>query len=103
MREQSSGALRLLRMSPTWKRFLLAQWLYVSVPLADGTAHPRSSPTLYTAGAGADDTDAARRAQEAANTATRRLAIDARAADGTSAARDRVASRPKPNSIGMGR
>jgi hypothetical protein len=42
---------------------------------------------LYIAGGGADDTDAARRAQETANTATRRLAIDARAADGTNTAR----------------
>jgi len=74
-------------MSPTWKRFLLAQWLYVSVPLADGTTHPRSSPTLNTDGGAADDTDAASRAQETANTAARRLAIDARAADdGTNAA-----------------
>lgn len=44
------------------------------MPLPDGTAHPRSSPTLNTA-AGSDAADAARRAQEMANTAKRRLAI----------------------------
>jgi hypothetical protein len=53
------------RTSPTWNRFLLAQWLYVSVPFA-GTVHPRSSPTWNTAGGGSDDTDATRRAQETA-------------------------------------
>jgi hypothetical protein len=62
------------RTSPTWKRFLLAQWLYDSVPF-DGTTHPFSSPTTA---AGRDDTEAARRAQDTANTTKRRVvaAID---------------------------
>jgi hypothetical protein len=49
--------------------------LYVSVPFA-GTAHPRSSPTLNTAG-GVDDTDATRRAKETANTAAKWRVDDA--------------------------
>ena len=50
----------LPKTSPTWKRFFLAQWLYVSVPLPDGSLHPLTSPTLYTAGiADAGDTEAA--------------------------------------------
>jgi hypothetical protein len=40
----------LPRTSPTWKRFFLAQWLYDSVPLPDGSVHPLASPMLYTTG-----------------------------------------------------
>lgn len=70
----------------------MAQWLYVSVPFA-GTVHPRSSPTLNTAG-GSDDTDPARRAQENANTAKWRVAaaIGMQRIDG--ALRDRITAWP---------
>jgi len=72
-------------------RFLLAQWLYVSVPFA-GTVHPRSSPTLNTAG-GSDDTDATRRAKENANTAKWRVAsIGMQRIDG--ALSDRITASP---------
>lgn len=71
------GGNCLPRTSPTWKRFFLAQWLYVSVPLPAGTAHPLPSPTLYTAGSDeAGDTEAARRMQQQAAAArTTTLAI----------------------------
>ena len=61
-------------MSPTWKRFFLAQWLYVSVPLPDGSVHPLTLPTLYVTGI-AEDGDNEAAASTMQIVAARTLAI----------------------------